>query len=59
MIGNNTFKRMIRCSWKMATVMNTKRTDIGKNKPERLMTNLNKGQCQDNDISRQPHYRKT
>ena len=28
----------------MATVMNTKRTDIGKNKPERLMTNLNKGQ---------------
>ena len=39
--------------------MNTKRTDFGKNKPERLMTNLNKGQCQDNDISRQPHYRKT
>ena len=43
----------------MATVMNTKRTDIGKNKPERLMTNPNKGQCQDNDRSRQPHYKKT
>ena len=58
MIENNAVKRMIRCSWKEATVMNTKRTDIGKNKPERLMTNLNKGQRQDNDRSLQPHYRK-
>ena len=58
MIENNAVKIMIRCSWKEATVMNTKRTDIGKNKRERLMTNLNKGQCQDNDRSLQPHYRK-
>ena len=58
MIEHNAVKIMIRCSWKEATVMNTKRTDIGKNKRERLMTNLNKGQCQDNDRSLQPHYRK-
>ena len=58
MIEHNAVKIMIRCSWKEATVMNTKRTDIGKNKRERLMTNLNKGQRQDNDRSLQPHYRK-
>ena len=43
MIENNAIKRMIRCSWEETTAMNTKRTDIGKNKRERLMTNLNKG----------------
>ena len=41
MTGNNAVKRIIRASWKKATVMSTKRTDIGKNKCERLMTNRN------------------
>ena len=49
MIDNNAAKRIIRCSWREATVMNNKGTDNRKNKYQRLLTNLDKEQWQDND----------
>ena len=49
MIDNNAAKMIIRCSWREATVMNNKGTDNRKNKYQRLLTNLDKEQWQDND----------